>query len=193
MPLRDPNTGVTAVGHAGPSLGVDEGDRPPPHPEPAMTQPSTSRTRRVATAAALVTAGAIGATAITGLAFASNGAAGSIHPTSVSAATGATGGAGAMNGAGRRAGMLRDVLHGELTVKDGDGTKVVDLQRGKLTAASATSITVASTDGFTATYAVTSATVVHKARQTVAASSLAVGDQVLVRATGGTATVVRTR
>jgi hypothetical protein len=158
-----------------------------------MTLPSTSRTRRVATAAALVTAGAIGATAITGLAFASNGAAGAVHPTSVSAATGATGGAGAVNGAGRRAGMLRGVLHGEVTVKAGDGTKVVDLQRGKLTAASATAITVASTDGFTATYAVTSTTAVHEARQTVAASTLAVGDEVFVRATGGTATVVRTR
>ena len=89
--------------------------------------------------------------------------------------------------------MLRDLLHGRVTVKDGDATKVVDLQRGRLTAASATSITVASTDGFTATYAVTSSTTVHKARQTVPASTLAVGDDVLVRATGGTATVVRSR
>jgi len=193
VPLHDPNTGVTAVGHAGPSLRVHEGESLSPYPETAMTLPTTSRTRRVATAAALVTAGAIGATAITGLAFASNGAAGPIHPRSVSAATGATGEAGAVNGAGRRAGMLRNVLHGEVTVKAGGGTKVVDLQRGKLTAASATSITVASTDGFTATYAVTSTTAVHKARQTVAASTLAVGDEVLVRATGGTAIVVRTR
>ena len=155
--------------------------------------PSTSRTRRAAVAAALVAAGAVGATAITGLAFAANGPADVGRVAAVSTAAGATGSQGSPNGAGRAAGMLRGVLHGELTVKADSGTKVVDLQRGKLTAASATSITVASTDGFTATYAVSSSTTVHKARQAVHASSLAVGDEVLVRATGGTATVVRTR
>jgi hypothetical protein len=75
----------------------------------------------------------------------------------------------------------------------GDGTTVVDVQRGSLTAASASSITVASTDGFSATYAVTSGTTVRKARQTVPASALAVGDQVVVRASAGTAVVVRAR
>ena len=159
----------------------------------SVPTPSSSRTRRLATAAAFVAAGAVGATAITGFAFASNGPAGRTAATSVSPAAGATGGGGAATGAGRRAGMLRDVLHGQVTVKDGDGTKVVDLQRGRLTAASAGSITVASSDGFTATYAVSSSTTVHKARQTVPATSLSVGDDVLVRATGGTATVIRSR
>jgi hypothetical protein len=165
-------------------------------PQSSPSRPGAARSRRLATAAALVTAGALGATAVTGLAFASDGASGTTsgQPQSV-AATGATGGTGAPSGtaAGRRAGMLRSVLHGELTVAGTDGTKVVDLQRGKLTAASATSITVASSDGFTASYAVNATTVVRKARQTVPASALAVGDEVLVRATGGHATVVRTR
>jgi hypothetical protein len=78
-------------------------------------------------------------------------------------------------------------------MKAADGTTVVDVQRGSLTAASATSITVASTDGFSATYNVTSGTTVRKARQTVPASTLAVGDEVVVRASGGTAVVVRAR
>jgi hypothetical protein len=158
-----------------------------------MTSPA--RTRRVATAAAWVAAGALGATAITGLAFASDRSSGpTASPAAVSAA-GSTGPAGALGaaGTGRRAGALKNLLHGQFTMTAGDGTKVVDVQRGRLTAASATSLTVVSTDGFSATYAVSSSTTVRKARQTVPVSSLAVGDDVVVRASGGTAVVVRTR
>lgn len=185
---------MIGAGRAGPSLELDEGAAPSPALETTMPLPlpRSSRTRRLATAAALVAAGAVAATAITGVASASNGT-GRGASTSVSASAGASGSVGAADGRGRRGGMLRDVLHGQVTVKDGAGTKVVDLQRGKLTAASSTAITVASSDGFTATYAVSSSTTVRKARQTVPASSLAVGDDVLVRATAGTATVVRTR
>jgi hypothetical protein len=154
---------------------------------------SSARTRRVATAAAWVAAGALGATAITGLAFASSTGT-SARPAAVAAA-GTTGPAGAFGAAGngRRAGVLKNLLHGQFTMKADDGTKVVDVQRGRLTAASASSITVASSDGFSATYAVTSGTTVRKARQTVPASSLAVGDEVVVRGSEGTAVVVRTR
>jgi hypothetical protein len=156
---------------------------------------STSRTRRAATAAALVAAGAVGATAITGFAFASDGEPGSAARTaSVAAVAGTTGAAGATGAStGRRGGMLRDVLHGELTVKATEGTRVVDVQRGKVTAASATSLTVASSDGFSATYAVSSSTVVRKLRQPVPVGTLAVGDEVLLRSSDGTATLVRAR
>jgi hypothetical protein len=106
--------------------------------------------------------------------------------------TGLTGSGGAA-GSTRRSGVLKNLLHGQFTMRAADGTAAVDVQRGRLTAASATSITVASTDGFSASYAVTSGTTVRKARQMVPASSLAVGDEVLVRASGGTAVVVRTR
>jgi hypothetical protein len=52
-------------------------------------------------------------------------------------------------------GALGDVQHGEVTVRDSAGKAVVmTVQRGTVTAASATSVTVKSADGFTATYAV---------------------------------------
>jgi hypothetical protein len=153
---------------------------------------TSARTRRVATAAAWVAAGALGATVVTGLASATERSSGTTARPAAVTATGPTGTAGAV-GATRRGGLLKNVLHGQFTLKSGDGTTVVDVQRGRLTAASASSITVASSDGFSATYAVTSGTTVRKARQTVPASTLAVGNDVLVRASGGTAVVVRTR
>ena len=159
---------------------------------------SSARTRRVATAAAWVAAGALGATALTGLAVASDRTSGATGRPAGATATGppgstGPGGASGRAGAARRAGVLKNLLHGQFTTKAADGTTVVDVQRGSLTAASATSITVVSTDGFSATYAVTSGTTVRKARRTVPASTLAVGDEVVVRASAGTAVVVRAR
>jgi hypothetical protein len=92
-----------------------------------------------------------------------------------------------------RRGMMRDVLHGSLTVTTGTGTgtKVVDVQRGEITSASATSVTVTSTDGFTATYAISDATTVRRDRSTVSGADLVVGDTAMVRATSGSADVVR--
>ena len=52
-------------------------------------------------------------------------------------------------------GALGAVQHGELTVQDSAGKAVVmTVQRGTVTAASATSVAVKSADGFSATYAV---------------------------------------
>jgi hypothetical protein len=155
---------------------------------------STARTRRVATAAAWVAAGALGATAVTGIAVAA-GTPSPVQAESPVATASAPGGPGGAAPArtGRRAGALRNVLHGRLTVRTATGTATVDLQRGTITAASATSVTVASSDGFTATYAIGSSTTVRRDRRTVPATSLAVGDVALVRARGGTAVVVRAR
>ncbi len=149
---------------------------------------TTSRTRRAVTAAAWLTAGAVGATAVTGLAFASGSPAADRGAPPAAAATsrGAT-----TAPAARRARALRDVLHGRFTLSTGTGTRTVDVQRGKITAASATSVTLVSTDGFTATYAVGPSTTVRRDRRTVTAGSLAVGDAAVVRASGGTALVVR--
>jgi len=94
-------------------------------------------------------------------------------------------------GMGRRGGLMRDVLHGSLTVDTGEGTAQVDVQRGELTAASATSITVRSTDGYTATYRLGDATTVRRDRDAAEPGDLATGDTVMVRATAGTADVVR--
>ena len=143
--------------------------------------------RKVATAAAWVTAGAIGATVLTGVA-----AAGPFTPTT--AATSASTAAGTATGTAApnaRRGMMRDVLHGSFTVKTDTGTELVDVQRGEITAASATSVTVKSTDGFTATYALGDSTVVRRDRSTVTGAELVVGDTAMVRATGGAADVVR--
>ncbi|MFC6237440.1 hypothetical protein [Longivirga aurantiaca] len=142
--------------------------------------------RKAATAVAWVTAGAIGATVLSGVA-----SAGSFGPAAVPSGTAAAA-ATADTAAGKaRRGMMRDVLHGSLTVKTDTGTKVVDVQRGEITAASATSVTVKSSDGFTATYAIGDSTVVRRDRSTVSGTDLVVGDTALVRASAGTADTVR--
>ena len=51
----------------------------------------------------------------------------------------------------RRA-LARNVEHGEMVVKTKDGDKTIDVQRGTVTAITATTVTVKSTDGFTETW-----------------------------------------
>ncbi len=86
-------------------------------------------------------------------------------------------------------GGLSGVLHGEVTMpKSGGGYQTVDVQDGTVTAVSSTSVTVKSADGFTASYAVTSKTVVDA--QAAGIGSVKKGDTVFVVATvsGSTAT-----
>jgi hypothetical protein len=81
------------------------------------------------------------------------------------------------------------VVHGQLTVpKSGGGYQTVDVQRGTVTAVSSASITVKSADGFTASYAVNSKTLVDA--QAAGIGSVKKGDTVFVTATvsGSTAT-----
>jgi hypothetical protein len=90
-------------------------------------------------------------------------------------------------GGGRLSGALGTVQHGEVTVRDSSGAAVVmTVQRGTVTAASASSVTVKSADGFTATYSLDSTT-------RGASGSLAKGDVALVVAkkSGGSAVLVR--
>ena len=85
-------------------------------------------------------------------------------------------------------GML-GAVHGQMVLaKPGGGYVTVDLQRGKVTAVSSTSITLRSTDGFSASYAVAGATVVGAQRAGL--GSVKVGDEVSLQATvkGSTAT-----
>lgn len=94
-----------------------------------------------------------------------------------------------MGGPGGPDGPRGDVLHGEMVVEEEDGSIVtVRLQEGEVTAASPTSISVRSTDGFTSTYAITAQT--DQERDRDHAASAQVGDTVHVRATveGTTAT-----
>lgn len=94
-----------------------------------------------------------------------------------------------MGGPGGPEGPRGDVLHGEMVVEEEDGTIVtLRMQEGEVTAASPTSISVRSTDGFTSTYVITADT--EQERDRDEAASAEVGDTVHVRATvdGATAT-----
>ncbi len=80
------------------------------------------------------------------------------------------------------------MLHGEGVVETADGTyTTVRMQEGEVTAASATSLTVQSADGYTSTYVINSDTELERDR---AEGAPEVGDIVHVRAevTGATAT-----
>jgi hypothetical protein len=99
-------------------------------------------------------------------------------------------GGGLAGGPGLRFGMLGGgVVHGQLTVpKSGGGYQTLDVQDGTVTAVSTGAVTVKSADGFTATYTVTSNTVVGA--QSAGIGSVKKGDQIFVTATvsGSTAT-----
>jgi len=87
---------------------------------------------------------------------------------------------------------LHGALHGTLVLpKPGGGTVTAEIQNGKVTSVSQSSITLTSTDGFTKTYTVTASTNVDAQRGGI--GSVKVGDQVWVAATvsGGTVTAVR--
>jgi hypothetical protein len=93
---------------------------------------------------------------------------------------------------GFRFGGLFGAVHGEFVVpKPGGGYQTIDVQRGAVTAVSATSITIKSSDGFVKTYQVTSSTYVDARQGGI--SSVKTGHQAVVMATasGGTATAVR--
>lgn len=86
---------------------------------------------------------------------------------------------------------LGGALHGTLIVpKPGGGTMTIEIQNGKVTAVSQSSITLKSTDGFAKTYAVTASTIVSARRDGI--GSVKAGDQVWVTATasGGTVTAI---
>lgn len=86
-------------------------------------------------------------------------------------------------GQGHHKGMRGGVLHGEfVTVKPGGGYQPTQMQRGTVTAVSATAITVKSEDGFVRSYVVTKDTLVNAARDGI--TSVAVNDIVHVRASG---------
>jgi hypothetical protein len=80
------------------------------------------------------------------------------------------------------AGGALGAVHGQVVLaKPGGGYETVDIQRGKVTTISESSITVRSADGFTATYAVTASTVVDAQRDGL--GSVKAGNQVSVLAT----------
>lgn len=85
------------------------------------------------------------------------------------------------------------VEHGEFTVRTRQGDRTVDVQRGQVTAVSPTSVTVRSGDGFTRSYAVTSASRIRDQKHRATIGAVHDGDHVAVLATrsGGQDTVRR--
>jgi hypothetical protein len=82
------------------------------------------------------------------------------------------------------AGIGGGLVHGQFTVpKQGGGYETLDVQRGTVTAVSGTSVSVKSSDGYTATYTVTSSTLVDARAGGI--SSVKKGDTVMVTATAG--------
>lgn len=97
--------------------------------------------------------------------------------------------------AGRHAGkgLARRVAHGEFVVRQKAGFATVALQRGEITAVSATSITLTSKDGYVHSYLISAQTKVRSKGQTVAVGELKNGERAMVRAvkTGTTYTASR--
>jgi hypothetical protein len=84
---------------------------------------------------------------------------------------------------------LGGMVHGQLTApKPGGGYQTVDVQGGTVSAVNASSVTVKSADGFTATYAVTSSTMVDA--KAAGIGSVKQGDTIFITAkvSGTTAT-----
>lgn len=77
-----------------------------------------------------------------------------------------------------RYGFAKNVLHGEAVVTTDEGSKTVVVQRGKVTAIDATSMTVRSTDGFMMTWTLGSPLTVLERRTQIQPSAIAVGTEV---------------
>lgn len=86
--------------------------------------------------------------------------------------------------------LLARTQHGQFVVRTANGYRTVLVQRGVVTAASPTSVTVRSLDGYAATYVMDSTTRIRQGRTAVPASALHSGEHVMVAAiqTGSTNT-----
>ena len=88
--------------------------------------------------------------------------------------------------------LTRRALHGEVTL-GGKKAKVVDFQRGTVTAVSDSSITVVSKDDFSATFVVDAKTTVRQAKEKAAIGDVETGDKVRVVAVKSGSTLTATR
>jgi hypothetical protein len=77
-----------------------------------------------------------------------------------------------------RFGFGKRTLHGEMVVQTENGTRTLVVQRGEVTAITATTITVKSTDGYTLTWAYADKLNVFEHRTQVKADDIEVGTQV---------------
>lgn len=92
---------------------------------------------------------------------------------------------------GRLPGLRQHLVHGTLTVLDGDGKLVtLQLDHGTVSAVGSGSITIAEAGGTSVSVATTAGTRVRKEKKPAMLADLKVGDEVVVRSTvdGGSAT-----
>jgi hypothetical protein len=139
----------------------------------------------IAGTAALAMAGVGG-----GIAFAANSTPTTTAPTTSAAPAPATSGPAGQH---RARGLASRVEHGQLTVRTKTGDQVLDIQHGQVTSISATSVTVRSKDGFTATYVVGGTSKVRVQQKASTIANVHTGDQVAVTAvhSGSTDTIRR--
>jgi hypothetical protein len=107
-----------------------------------------------------------------------------------------SGSAAAKRGKERRAAvrkyLRRNTLHGEVTVQGKDGVRTIVVQRGTVTAANATSVSVRSSDGYALTWTFGDKLRVVQDKKTVATTALKSGAEIGVAgARNGSATAAR--
>jgi hypothetical protein len=160
-----------------------------PSPAPAETPARQhGRVSRAVMAGGLAVGLALGGA---GIAFAASSSTSSSTPSTTVPGSktpaqghGPRGFGGGQRGFGGPGGLvgLGPVVHGQFTERTASGGyQTVEIQVGKVTAVSATTITVLSTDKYSHSYTVAASTVVDAQRDGI--SSVAVGDQVQVNAT----------
>jgi hypothetical protein len=108
----------------------------------------------------------------------------SAPPTPAAPSTSAPAPAAQHPGRVRRA-LAARAEHGEVVLRGKAGDRTVDVQRGVVTAASPSSVTVRSTDGYTATYTFIPASKVRKQGAASQPSAVAVNDRVGIVAAKG--------
>jgi hypothetical protein len=126
---------------------------------------------------------AVAVAAVGGVAFAADSSTSSTPTTTVASAqppTGTTPAKGAK--AHRRRAAASRALHGQFTVERKGKPTVVDVQRGTVSKADPSSVTVQSTDGFEATYALSPQTKIRDNKAAAPATDLTVGKKVGVLA-----------
>lgn len=85
--------------------------------------------------------------------------------------------------------LLDRVEHGEVTLHTKKGDETLDIQRGQVSAVTATTVTVRSADGFTATYTLGSGSKVLSKGKAATIGAVHDGDRVAVRATNSASTL----
>jgi hypothetical protein len=132
--------------------------------------------------------------ALTALGFTADDVSAVTGTTTASAASASASAAPGKTGAGKTAGKAKHprlrrlairrlalrghVEHGQVTVETKTGDKIIDVQRGTVTAITSTTVTVKSTDGYTQTWSLSGSPTIIERRTTGQVSSIVAGTTV---------------